>query len=143
MLRDPKNQRPTAPVRIRREKRVVLQLLLYSDYPIGHRGWGGIQLPQTRSVRTSQPAFSGRLLKLSIQVLGCSACAPNAQPCSSCWGRERRTIDPNLQPYMIDFQAESSIAALSMPVNGNDKCLKADVTFHFTCYSRHHRGWYR
>ena len=147
MLKDPKIQQLTSPVTIRREKKVVLELSLHSDsHPIGYWGWGGIQLPQTGSVKSSQQAVLGKLLKLSIQVFGCSTAVPNIQPCPTCWDRERRATDPNvfppnLQPYMIDFQAENLTTLFSRPLDGN--CLKADVTFHFTCYSKHHGGSYR
>jgi len=143
VLKGPKNQQPTAPVIIRRERMVVLELALHSrSHPISHRGWGGILLPQTRSVQPGQQAYSGKLLKFSIQVLACTTGVGNAQPCNSCWQRERQTIEHNLQPYMIDFKAESNITTLSIPLSGNDYCLKADVTFHFTCYSHHHGGVY-
>ena len=145
VLKDPRDQQPPEPVSIRREKRVIIELALNSDsYPLSAWGWAGIQLPQTRSVKPAQQPFSGRLLRLSTQVLGCTMGAPNAQPCNNCWVRERKDIPPDLQvqPYMIDFQAESQVIALSKPPHGNDKCLKAEVTFHFTCYSRHHGGIY-
>jgi hypothetical protein len=148
VLTDPKNLQPTASVQIRREKKVVLELALHShSHPIDNWRWGGIQLPLTGSVKSAQQPFSGRILRLSIQVLGCSTGLPNAQPCESCWARERKSLNanvcpPNLQPYMIDFKADSAIIALFKPLDGNDKCLKADVTFHFTCYSNHHGGMY-
>src|SRR5258708_32313610 len=90
--------------------------------------------------------FSGKLLKLSIEVFGCSTGTPNVQPCNNCWVRHQRTVDPNfgpahLQPYMIDFKAEKLTTMLSQHLDEN--CLKADVMFHFTCYSRHHGGTYR
>ena len=143
VLRDPKDQPLTFPVKIRREKRIVLELSLHSDsYPISHWGWNGIQLPQTGSVKLGQQAVPGKLLKLSIQVLGCLKGVPNAQPCPTCW-RKRQPIDPNvfpsnLQPYMIDFKADNPIALLSEPSDGS--CLKANITFHFTC---HHGGSHR
>ena len=143
MLKNPNAQQLTSPITIRREKKVVLELSLHSDFhPIGHWGWGGLQLPQTRSVKSGQQAVSGKLLKLSIQVSGRSAGVPNAQPCQYCWDREF-AIDPtvNLPPYMIDFKAESLTTLLSGPIDGNR--LKADVTFQFTCYSKHHGGSYR
>jgi len=144
MLKDPKVQQLTSPVTIRREKKVVLELSLHSDFrPIGDWGWGGIQLPKTGSVKSGQQRVLGNLLRLSIQVFGCSSGAPNVQPCSNCWGREQQAIDSNvcpsnLQPYMIDFKAENPITALSAHLE--ERCLKADVTFHFTCY---HGGAYR
>ena len=147
MLKDPKNQQPTIPVEIRREKKVVLGLTLHSaSYPISDRGWEGIQLPQTGSVKPSQQTLSGGLLKLSIHVFGGSTGAPNAEPCSNCWDREQQTMDPNvfpadLQPYMIDFKAENLTTLHSGPSNEN--CLKADITFRFTCYSYHHEGTYK
>ena len=147
MLKDPKDQQPTAPVNIRREKKVVLGLVLYSDsQPIDECGWEGIQLPQTGSVKSGQQTLSGKLLRLSIQVFGGSTGAPNAEPCSKCWDRERQAINPNacpanLQPYMIDFKSENLVTVLSRPLEGN--CLMADVTFRFTCYSRHHEGMYK
>ena len=145
MLKDPNAQQLTSPVAIRREKKVVLELSLHSDSrPIGYWGWEGIQLPQTGSVKSGQQAAPGKLLKLSIQVFGFSTAVPNIQPCPICWDRERRAIDPNifpsLQPYMIDFKAENPTTLLSGPLDGG--CLKAEVTFHFTCYSKHHRGSY-
>jgi hypothetical protein len=146
-LKNPKDQRPTVPVTIRREKKVVLELTLRSDSrPIGSWGWGGIQLPQTASVEPVWQPFSGRLLKLSIQVLGCLG-APIVQPCTNCWDRERQKMDANtgvanLQPHIIDFQAEDLITVLSTSLDGNNPCLKADVTFHFICYSKHHGGEY-
>jgi len=141
MLKDPKDQRPTATVKIRREKGVVLELALHSrSHPISNWGWGGILLPQTRSVQSGQQAYSGKLLKFSIQLFDCTTGRVDAQPCNSCWQRERPTIEHNLQPYMIDFKAESNITTLSIPLGGNDCCLKADVTFYFTCY---HKGIYR
>ena len=149
MLKDPKDQQPSAPVTIRREKKVVLGLVLSSSsYPIGYWDWKGIQLPQTGSVKLWQQMFSGKLLKLSIEVLGCSTGTPKVQPCDTCWGRERRsrTGNPNfapahMQPYMIDFKAEKLITVLSRHLDEN--CLKADVTFYFTCVSNHHGGTYR
>jgi len=147
MLKNPNVQQLTSPVTIRREKKIVLGLSLHSDFhPIGDWGWGGIQLPQTGSVKFGQQSVLGNLLRLSIQVLGCSSDAPNVQPCPNCWDRERRAIHPNVcpsnpQPYMIDFKAENPITALSAHLDGS--CLKADVTFHFTCYSKHHGGAYR
>jgi len=150
MLKDPKAQQLTSPVTtvpIRREKKVVLEMSLHSDFrPIGDWGWWGIQLPQTGSVKSGQQRVLGNLLRLSIQVLGCSSGASNVQPCPNCWGRERQGIDSNVcpsnpQPYMIDFKAENPITALSAYLEGS--CLKADVTFHFTCYSKHHGGAYR
>ena len=154
VLKDPRDQQPTLPVEIRREKKVVLGLVLYSDsQPVGKYGWEGIQLPQTGSVKPGQQILSGKLLKLSIQVFGSSTGAPNAQPCDRCWVREQRGINPNvcttnLQPYMIDFKSESLTTALSRPLDENClradvNCLKTDVTFHFTCYSRHHEGMYK
>ena len=145
VVKDPRHQQPPGPVRIRREKRVIIELALNSDsHSLSAWGWAGIQLPQTRSVKPVQQPFSGTLLKLSTQVLGSAMGTFNAQPCNNCWMRERRELPPDLhlQPYMIDFQAESQIIALSKPSHGNDKCLKAEVAFHFTCYSRHHGGMY-
>ena len=144
MLKDPKDQRPTVPVEIRREKQVVLGLVLYSDSPpVSEYGWEGIQLPQTGSVKSGQQTLSERLLKLSIQVFGSSTGAPNAEPCDSCWDREQQANvhQANLQPYMIDFKSKSRTTVLSRPLD--DNCLKADVTFHFTCYSKHHEGRYK
>ena len=142
VLKDPMDQQPTAPVTIRREKRVVLELTLHSDsHPISGWGWDGIQLPQTGSVKSVQQIFPEKLLNLSIQVFGSSMGAPNAQPCRNCWDRERQSINPNVflanpQPYMIDFKAENITTALS--ASSDKTCLKAEVTFHFTCYSKHH-----
>ena len=142
-LKDPRDQPPTALVNIRREKRVVLVLALHSNsQPISNRGWEGILLPQTRSVDSVQQISPRGLLKLSIQVLASSTGAVNVRPCDNCWSRERPTAD-NVQPYMIDFQAQSCRIPLSTQMDGNDNCLKADVKFHFTCYSRHHGGMYR
>ena len=149
MLKNPRDQRPTVPVEIRRERKVVLGLVLYSDsQPISEYGWEGIQLPHTGSVKLGQQTLSERLLKLSIQVFGGSTGAPNAEPCDSCWDREQqqqvrdRNVYPaNLQPYMIDFKSESRTTVLSRPLD--DNCLKADVTFHFICYSKHHEGMYK
>ena len=147
MLKDPKDRGPTVLVEIRREKKVVLGLVLYSDSrPIEGYGWGVIQLPQTRSVQSDQRPLPRNLPKLSIQVLGGLSGAPNAEPCSKCWDRERQAINrmfcpANMQPYMIDFKSKSLTTALSKPLDGN--CLKADVTFHFTCYSKHHEGTYK
>jgi hypothetical protein len=147
-LKDPKCQQLTDPVTIRREKKVVLGLTLRSDsHPIGSWGWGGIQLQQTASVKPVRQPFSGRLLKLSIQVLACSTGFPNVQPCTKCWDRERQRIDPstgvaNLQPYMINFTAGSLVTVLSTSLDRNNRCLKADVRFCFTCYSNHHGGDY-
>ena len=144
LLKDPRNEPPTALVNIRREKRVVLLLALHSiSQPISNRGWEGILLPQTRSVESVQQISPRRLLKLSIQVLACSSGVVNVRPCDSCWSRERPPTFDNVQPYMIDFQAQSRRIALSTQMDGNDNCLKADVMFHFTCYSRHHGGTYR
>ena len=142
-LKDPKVRQRTSPVTIRREKKVVLELSLHSDSrPIDHWGWKGIQLPQTRSVKSDQQAVPGEPLKLSIQVSGYSADVPNAQPCSHCWDRER-ALDPTvkLPPYMIDFQAKKLTTLRSGPLDGNR--LKVDVSFHFTCFSHHHGGSYR
>ena len=146
VLKDPKVQQLTSSVTIRREKKVVLELSLHSDsHPIGYWGWKGIRLPQTGSVKSGQQPVLGNVLGLSIQVIGCSPGAPNVQPCHHCWDRERQGIDPNiclsLRPYMIDFKAAKPTTVLSGPLDGS--CLKADVTFHFTCYSKHHGGAYR
>lgn len=143
-MKKPTVQQLFPPVTIRRENQVVLELSLHSDSnQIGYWGWGGIQLPQTGSVKSGQHGVARNLLKLSIQVSVCDTVVPNIQPCSSCWARERQAMDPdtNLQPYIIDFKAKNLITALSGPLDGN--CLNADVTFHFTCYSRHHGGSYR
>ena len=145
VLKDPVNQQTTDPVRIRREKRVAIELVLHSDTdPISRWGWEAIEIPQTDSVKPTPHTFSGKYLKLSTQVLGCSTGVPNAQPCGNCWKRQRRNKDPNpnLKPYMIDFRAESRIIALSRPLYGDDKCLKVEITFYFTCYSKHHGGLY-
>ena len=147
MMKDPNVQQLTCPVTIRREKKVVLELSLHSDsHQIGYWGWEGIQLPQTGSVKSGQQAVPKNLLKLSIQVSLCPSVVPNIQPCRNCWERERQVVDPkglpsNLEPYMIDFKANNLITLLSGPIDGS--CLKADVTFHFTCYSKHHGGPYR
>ena len=147
MLKDPKAQQLTSPVTIRREKKVVLELSLHSNsHPIGRWDWKGIRLPRTGSVKSGQQSVLGKLLKLSIQVFGCSTAVPNIQPCPTCWNRERQTLDPNvfpsnLQPYMVDFKAENLTTLLSGPLDGS--CLKADVTFHFTCCSKHHGGSYK
>ena len=147
VLKDPEVRQLTSPVTIRREKKVVLGLSLYSDsHLIGYWGCSGVQLPQTSSVKSGRRTVSRNFLRLSIQVFGCSPGAPNVQPCRRCWDRERKAIDPNVcpsnpQPYMIDFKAENPTAVLSGPLNAG--CLKADVTFHFTCYSKHHGGAYR
>ena len=143
LLKDPRNHPPTTPVNIRREKRVVLVLDLHSNsQSIGNRGWEGILLPQTRSVDSVQQISPRRVLKLSTQVLACSTGAVNVRPCDNCWSRERPPNADNVQPYMIDFMAESRKIALSTHLDGNDNCLKADIKFHFTCYSRHHGGKY-
>ena len=143
LLKDPKNQQYSETVSIRREKRVVLAFVLDS-HPISNRGWEGILLPQTSSVGSGsvQQISPTKLLKLSIQVLARARGDVNAQPCNSCWSRERIYLDPNVQPYMIDFQAQSRQIALSAHLSGNRVYLKADVKFHFTCYSRHHDGPY-
>ena len=147
MLKDPKVQQLTSPITIRREKKVVLELSLHLDsHQIDCWGWEGIQLPQTSSVKLGQQSGLGNLLRLSIQVLGRSPGATNVRPCPNCWDREQQAIDPNIrpsnpQPYMIDFKAESPTALLSGPSDGS--CLKANVTFHFICYSKHHGGAYR
>ena len=146
MLKDPKVQQLTRCITIRREKKVVLELSLHSDPHQIDLGWDGIQLPHTGSVKSGQQAAPNNLLKLSIQVSRYSTAVPNIQPCPNCWDRERKGIDPNsfqsnLEPYMINFKAENLITLLSGPMDGS--CLKADVTFHFTCYSKHHGGSYR
>ena len=147
VLKDPKVQQLTSPVTIRREKKVVLELSLHSDpHLIGHWGWEGIQLPQTGSVKSGQQPVLRNLLRLSIKVFGCSPDAPDVQPCRRCWDREQKAIEPNVcpsnaQPYMIDFKAENPTTVLSGPLDAG--CLKADVKFHFTCYSNHHGGAYR
>ena len=146
-LKDPKDQQFITPVDVRREKKVVLGLVLDSDsQPIDRFGWEGIQLPQTRSVRSGQQQLSEKLLNLSIQLFGGSTGAPNPDPCRNCWAREREAINPkycpeNVPPYMIDFKSKSLTTALSRPLEGN--CLEADVMFHFTCYSKHHEGTYK
>ena len=146
VLKDPRNQQTTAPIKIRREKKVVIELALHSDTDLFSRwGWEAIEIPQTRLVKPT-PQFSVKHLKLSTQVLGCSTGVLNAQPCSNCWDRERRSIDPNLnlnlQQYMVNFKAESRIIPFSRPLYGDDKCLKVEITFYFTCYSQHHGGLY-
>ena len=140
-LRDPKMQQPGATVSIRSEKKVVLTLALHSDSrPITSRGWEGILLPQTRSVKSVplQQISPTKLLKLSIQVLACARGDVNALPCNSCWSRERPPHDHDVKPYMIDFMAQSRQIALGR----NNIYLMADVKFHFTCYSKHHEGLY-
>ena len=140
-LKDPKRHDPGAPVDIRREKRVVLTIALHSDfYPISNRGWEGILLPQTRSVESGpvQQISPAKLLKFSIQVLALARGEVDAHPCNNCWSRERLPCDHNVQPYMIDFKAQSRQIALGR----NNNFLTANVTFHFTCYSRHHGGLY-
>jgi len=142
VLKDPRNQQTTAPVRIRREKKVTVELALHSDTgPFNRWGWEAIEIPQTGFVKPTPQTFSGRHLKLSTQVLGC---LPNAQPCSNCWEREQRTIDPDLdlQPYMINFRAESRMINLPWPLCADDKCRRVEIKFYFTCYSRHHGGQY-
>ena len=147
MLKDPKDQQSITQVDVRREKQVVLGLVLDSDsQPIDGFGWAGIQLPQTRSVKLGHQQLSEKLLKLSIQVFGGSTGAPTSEPCKNCWTREQGAINPkfcpeNVQPYMIDFNSKGFTTALSRPLDGN--CLKADVMFHFTCYSKHHEGTYK
>ena len=145
VLKDPEAQQTTVPVRIRREKKVVVALVLQSaTHPLSHWGWEAIEIPETGSVKPTQHTFSGKHLKLSAQVLRCSSPTgvPDVKPCGNCWKRERRTrgLNQNLEPYMIDFQAEGRVLALSRPSYGDDKCLKVEVTFHFTCYSKHHGG---
>ena len=146
-MKKPKVQQLTSPVTIRRGNQVVLELSLHShSNQIGYWGWEGIQLPHTGSVGTGQQAIPKNLLKLSIQVSGCSTAVPNIQPCPSCWDRERQAIHPDifpsvLQPYMIDFKAKNLITLLSGPSTG--RCFNADVTFLFTCFSSHHGGSYR
>ena len=142
LLKDPRNHPAAALVNVRREKKVVLVLALHSNSdPISNWGWEGILLPQTRSVQSVQQISPRGLLKLSIQVLACSTGVVNVRPCDNCWSRERPPTD--VRPYMIDFQAQSRRIALSTQMDGNDNCLKADVKFHFTCYSRHHGGMYK
>jgi hypothetical protein len=145
LLKDPKNQQPTDPITIRREKKAVLELVLDAySHPISSWGWECIQLPQTGSVQSAQQIFSEELLRLSTLVFGCSTGVLNTQPCDRCWDRERKkpnVCPASLQRYMIDFNAENVIIALSKPLDGNAKCLKADVTFHFTCYSKHGREY--
>ena len=102
LLKDPRNQHPSALVNIKREDGVVLALALHSDsHPISNWGWEGILLPQTRSVESIpvQQISSMKLLKLSIQVLACARGDANAQPCNNCWSRERRSLVHNVQPY--------------------------------------------
>ena len=138
-LKDPRNQQPGALVNIRHEKKVVLALSLDSEFhPISNRGWEGILLPQTRSVESVplEQISPMKLLKLSIQVVARGNA--NAQPCNNCWSRER-PHDYNVQPYMINFHAQSRQIALGR----NNNCLTADVAFHFTCYSRRHESPYR
>jgi hypothetical protein len=145
VLRDPRDQQLTGPVIMRREKMVAIELVLHSASQSSTPwGWQGIQLPQSYSVKPTQRPPSGKLLKLSIQVIGCTTGDPDVRPCNMCWARERhgRVGTPDLQPYMIDFKAESDIVALSEPSYTDDKCLKAIVKFRFTCYSRHNGGIY-
>ena len=147
VLKDPKDQQSITPVYIRREKKVVLGLILGSDsQPIDGFGWEGIQLPRTRSVKSSQQPLSENLLRVSIQVFGGSTGAPNAEPCGNCWYRERQAMNlnvfpANLQPYMIDFMSKNLTTTLSRPLDEN--CLRTDVMFRFTCYSKHHGGVYK
>ena len=147
VLKDPKDQQSITPVDVRREKKVVLGLVLDSNsQPIDGFGWEGIRLPQTRSVKSGQRQLSEKLLKLSIQVFGGSTGAPNSEPCRNCWAREQEAINPKycpegVPPYMIDFNSKSLTTTLSKPLDGN--CLEADITFHFTCYSKHHEGTYK
>ena len=85
VLKDPKDQQSTTPVDVRRDRNVVLGLVLDSDSrPIDGFGWEGIQLPQTRSVKSGQQQLLDQLLKLSIQVFGGSTGAPNPEPCRNC-----------------------------------------------------------
>ena len=142
-LKDPASQVPDNTVEVRREKRVVLELFLHSnDASIGDWGWQGIQLPPTGSVKAVQPRLQEGLLHLSVLTYGSSTRALLSQPCESCWIRERRALGyrPSIQPYIVDFKADSPVTVLSR--TPESPFLKVEVTFHFTCYTSHQQEEY-
>jgi len=137
-LKDPASQVPNNIVEVRREKRVVLELFLYSsDGPINKWGWQAIQLPPTGSVKAAQPRFQEGLLHLSVVAYGGSTGSLLSQPCENCWIREQRTLGhrSSIQPYIVDFKADNPVTVLSR--TPDSRFLQAEVTFHFTCYTRH------
>ena len=143
-LKDPASQVPENTVEVRREKRVVLELLLHSnDGSINEWGWQGIQLPPTGSVRAAPPRLQEGLLHLSVRVYGSSTGAPLSRPCENCWIREERALGyhPSIQPYIVDFKADNPVTVLSR--TADSPFLKVDVTFHFTCYTSHQQEEYK
>jgi hypothetical protein len=142
-LKDPASQVPDSTVEVRREKRVILELFLGSrDGSINEWGWQGIQLPLTGSVKAAQPRLEEGLLHLSILAYGSSTGALLSRPCENCWIRERRALGyrPSIQPYIVDFKADNPVTVLSR--KSDSPFLKAEVTFHFTCYSNHQQEEY-
>ena len=144
-LKDPAGQVSTTTVEVRREKRVVLELFLSaSDRAIDKSwGWQGIYLPPTGSIKHAQPRLQGGLLYLSVQVHGGSSGTLLSSPCKHCWDREQRALGnpPDLQPYIVDFKADNPVTILSR--TPDFRFLKAEVTFHFTCYTSHQQEEYK
>ena len=142
-LKDPASQSPDSTVEVRREKRVVLEMFMSSsNESINVWGWQGIQLPPTGSVKSAQPRLQEGLLYFSVLVYGGSTGTPLSQPCEKCWSRERRALGfhPSIQPYIVDFKADNPVTILSR--TQDSRFLKAEVTFHFTCYTSHQREAY-
>ena len=142
-LKDPASQLQGSTVELRREKRVILELFLgSSDGSINDWVWQGIQVPSTGSVKSAQPRLQEGLLYLSVQVYGSSSGALLSRPCDKCWTRERRALGyhPSIQPYIIDFKADNPVIVLSR--TSDSPFLKAEVTFHFTCYTSHQQEAY-
>jgi len=142
-LKDPANQPPDSTVEVRREKRVVLELFLCStDRSVDEWGWQGIQLPPTGSVKSAQPRLQEGLVYLSVLAYGSSTGALLSRPCENCWAREWRALGhrPSTQPYIVDFKADNPVTILSR--TPDSQILKAEVTFHFTCYTNHQQEEY-
>jgi hypothetical protein len=142
-LKDPANQPPDSTIEVRREKRVILELFLSSnDSAINEWGWQGIQLPPTGSVKSAQPRLQEGLLYLSVLARGSSTGTLLSRPCEHCWNREWRALGgpPHIRPYIVDFKADNPVTILSR--TPDSRFLKAEVTFHFTCYTSHQQQEY-
>lgn len=143
-LKDPASQMPDSTVEVRREKRVVLELFLSSNNAaINEWGWQGIQIPPTGSVKPTQPKLQEGLLYLSVLAYGSSTGTLISRPCEHCWIREQRALGqrPNIQPCIVDFKADNPVTILSRTPDST--FLKAEVTFHFTCYTSHQQQEYK
>jgi len=160
-LKDPKGYQPNSKIIVRREKRVVLEMHLQADCE--RMGWKGIALPRTGNVKQSNQQPPTRLLYFSIEVHGSTTgmCLTQpSQPCDNCWRREMRLLgNPhNLPYYLIDFKSDRFVQFvfflcswlivlnfspfILFPRADTLPYAKAEVTFHFACYSGHQKEDY-